>query len=146
MKIFIEEQRFTQSWMVLLIVISSVMPIVLVAKKVIDSEGQDRNTISAMIVAIVSLAIVFALFFSLKLKTRIDENGIHYRFLPFHFSARLIAWEEIQEINVRKYSPISEYGGWGLKGGVLWNKSKGVAYNVGGNMGIQLVLKTGKKY
>ena len=38
-----------------------------------------------------------------------------------------------------------EYGGWGLKGGLLWKKSKGIAINVSGNIGIQLELKNGKK-
>ncbi len=145
MKVFIEEQRFSQSWMVLLIVISSIMPIVLVAKQLIDSKGQDDEAIRAMIIVSVSLVLVFVLFFSLKLKTRIDEVGIYYRFVPFHFSDRLIRWDEIQEAYVRKYDAISEYGGWGFKGGRLWKKSKGKAFNVSGDKGIQLVLKNKKK-
>lgn len=46
---------------------------------------------------------------------------------------------------VRTYDALSEYGGWGLKGGALWNNSKGKAINVSGNIGIQLELKNGKK-
>jgi len=43
---------------------------------------------------------------------------------------------------VRKYSPIGEYGGWGYR---VAGKRSGVAYNISGNMGIQIELKNGKK-
>lgn len=36
--------------------------------------------------------------------------------------------------------PIKEYGGWGIKG-----KFKSKAYNVSGNIGLQLYLKNGRK-
>ena len=38
-----------------------------------------------------------------------------------------------------------EYGGWGLRGGFFLNKGKGTAYNVSGNIGIQLEFVNGKK-
>nr|MBP6978828.1 hypothetical protein [Lentimicrobiaceae bacterium] len=40
------------------------------------------------------------------------------------------------------YSTIGEYGGWGYRMG---GKKAGVAYNISGNMGLQLELKNGKK-
>jgi hypothetical protein len=36
-----------------------------------------------------------------------------------------IQWQEIETAHVRNYNPIGEYGGWGIKGGLLWNKEKG---------------------
>ena len=145
MKVFIEEQRFTQSWLILTLIISSIIPIVLVAKPIIESKGQDNNAIFTMVLVVITVVLIFVLIFSLKLKTRIDENGIYYRFIPFHFSRKLIKWYEIDKAFIRKYSIISEYGGWGIKDGALWSKSKGIAYNVKGDIGIQLVFKTGKK-
>ncbi len=145
MKVFIEEQRFMQSWILLVVVLTSFLPITLAAKKVIESDGQDQSAIIAMIIVTIVVVLVFVLILFLRLRTRIDERGIAYRFIPFHFHARFIPWNEIQKAHVRKYNPISEYGGWGIKGGVLRNKKKGIAYNVSGNIGIQLVLKNGKK-
>ena len=40
-------------------------------------------------------------------------------------------------------SPIQEYGGWGYR--TSFGKKKGSAYNVKGDKGIQIELKTGKK-
>ncbi|MGK0329715.1 MAG: hypothetical protein ACJAXF_003214, partial [Polaribacter sp.] len=45
----------------------------------------------------------------------------------------------------RTYLPISEFGGWGLRGGFFFNKGKEKAVNISGNIGIQLILKSGKK-
>jgi hypothetical protein len=80
-----------------------------------------------------------------KLNTRIDEKGIHYQFIPFHFKIKTIPWNIIEKAYVRKYDAITEYGGWGLKGGFFWNKSKGTAINVSGDLGIQIELESGKK-
>lgn len=74
-------------------------------------------------------------FIILKLGTTIHSGGIGYRFSPFHRKIRNIRWEEIQNVYVRQYSPLGEFGGWGLWGG---------AYNVTGNMGIQIEFKNGK--
>jgi hypothetical protein len=53
---------------------------------------------------------------------------------------KFFSWEEIEKISVREYSPLFEYGGWGIRRG-----KSGRAYNVKGNIGLQLVLKNGKK-
>ena len=53
---------------------------------------------------------------------------------------RHFSWAELEEIYVREYSPISEFGGWGWRFGM-----GGKAYNISGDQGIQLVFKNGKK-
>ena len=58
---------------------------------------------------------------------------------------KLIKWEEIKKVYVRNYDPISEYGGWGLKGGFFWNKEKGKCVNISGDIGLQIEFKNGKK-
>jgi len=86
------------------------------------------------------MTMTMAILGSLKLYTRMDSFGVHYRMTPFHFREQTIPWEEIDQIQVRKYSPILEYGGWGIRIG-----RNGRAYNVRGNYGLQIVKKNGKK-
>ena len=86
------------------------------------------------------MTLTMALLSSLKLYTRMDAMGVHFRMRPFHFKEQTIAWEDIDQIHVRKYSPILEYGGWGMRYG-----RNGKAFNVRGNYGIQIVKKNGKK-
>lgn len=90
--------------------------------------------------SMLSIGLLTSFFFSLRLYTRIDSEGVHYRFFPFHFSWRSISWKEISKKEIRQYKPWSEYGGWGLR----WGKS-GWAYTISGKTGLQLILKNNKK-
>lgn len=53
---------------------------------------------------------------------------------------RTIALADIASAQVRTYSPIMEYGGWGIR----WGRG-GRAYNARGNRGVQLVLRSGER-
>ena len=143
MRIFKEEQRFNQIWLIALILVSILIPIGIILSEYV----KDPNSFSTIeLVSIIAfILLVSGLIFVFKLSTRIDEEGIHYKFFPFHWSFRVINWNEIENIYVRHYDAISEYGGWGLKSGAIWNNSKGKAINVSGSIGIQLELKNGKK-
>ena len=143
MKVFKEEQRFTQTWLIALLLISVIVPVILITKEYLEENSS--MTTNEFVLTLGGIIASLSLIFFFKLTTRIDETGIHYQFFPFHFSLRLIKWSEIEKVYVRTYDPISEYGGWGLKGGSLWNSKKGKAINVSGDIGIQLELKTGKK-
>ena len=48
----------------------------------------------------------------------------------------------ISKVYVRKYSPLADYGGWGLRFSM---SGQGKAYNVSGNVGLQLEFSNGKK-
>lgn len=77
----------------------------------------------------------------MKLEVWIDQAGIHYRFFPMIVKERLVSFSEIKKYEIRKYSPIADYGGWGTKKSFRWGK----AYNVSGNIGLQLYLNNGRK-
>ena len=53
-----------------------------------------------------------------------------------------ISAKKIQEYKIRKYRPLIEYGGWGVRRG---SKKYGTAYNVTGNIGLQFIFKNNKK-
>ena len=141
MKVFKETQRFTQTWLLLLIAVSLIVPIAILVKAYIDGQMSLESLLWIGLMILASSAIIFIF----KLTTRIDEKGIHYKFSPIHFSLKTIRWNSIIKAYVRTYDPIGEYGGWGLKGGWLWNKSKGTAINISGVIGIQLELNDGTK-
>ncbi len=130
--VYEEEQPFDQLWLWGILgfeLIAVMIPLILT--------GQSWWSIVLMAGAMV---MTMALLGSLKLYTRIDNSGIHFRMKPFHWKERMIAWDEIDQVHVRKYSPILEYGGWGIRYG-----RNGKAFNVRGNYGIQIIKKDGKK-
>lgn len=134
MKVFKEEQRFTQTWLILILAISIIVPISVIIKKYL--EENTTITTKELAVTFVVILVTTSILFIFNLTTKIDEIGIHYQFFPFHFSLKTIYWKELSKASVRTYNPISEYRGWGLKG---------KAINVSGDIGIQLKYKKGKK-
>ena len=138
-----ETQRFRQIWIYLIILITiggwgyAVFSSI-TAEQEIDKAGSDLTMI---LLSIIPLAMIFLLL-KLKLVTRVRNDGIYFRFFPFHRKEKHIRPDEINTYEVRKYKPITEYGGWGIR---VRGGKRGIAYNVSGNMGLQLYLKNGKK-
>ncbi len=94
-----------------------------------------------MLVVFSSVPALLILFFVLlRLDTKVDAEGVHYRFFPFQGNYKMKKWDEIEKAYVRHYKPMYEYGGWGIRG---WGNDK--ALNVSGNVGLQLELKNGDK-
>lgn len=58
--------------------------------------------------------------------------------MPF-IKNRQFLWAEIESANVIEYGFV---GGWGIRMGTKY----GTVYNVKGKMGIQIILKSGKKF
>ena len=79
------------------------------------------------------------LFLSLRLVLELTSDQIVIRFRPLH--RRVIRLAEIERLEVRTYSAVKEYGGWGVKG---WSRNN-VAYNVSGNRGVELTLHDGRR-
>ena len=75
-----------------------------------------------------------------RLETEVRHDGLYIRYFPFHAHFRRFGAGDLSEYHARKYRPLIEYGGWGIRCG--W---KGRAYNVSGNQGVQLVFRNGKR-
>ncbi len=78
----------------------------------------------------------------MQLRTQIDETGIRYRFVPIHGKEQHIRWSDVDKVYTRTYSPLKEYGGWGVRKGV---GKTGKAYNISGDKGLQIEMKDGKR-
>lgn len=143
MKVFLEEQKFNQP----LVIVGLSMAFIVVATSIYKSWTEiATKSIDEQIGALSGLiivALVALLFVFLKLKTRIDEIGIHYKFHPFHLTFKTITWETIANCNIRNYNAIAEYGGWGMKFSFFGKKGK--SFTTKGAIGLQIELKNGKK-
>ena len=143
MRYFSETQKFNQWWLKLLMISVLLLTggsLFLAYPKVATDELHVFTLVGTG--SLVLVLLVLWLVFSVKLFTKVDEQGIHYQFYPFHRKDRIIPWSDISHCFVRTYKPISEYGGWGYKVGL---SRKSGAFNVQGNVGIQIVFKNGKK-
>ena len=96
--------------------------------------------ISFFFITLATISLLCLFLLVLRLQTVIDDEGIHYKMFPFHFKWQTIAWNDIQNLEIRTYRPLKEFGGWGLRFG-----QSGKAYTISGKTGLQLQLKNGRK-
>jgi hypothetical protein len=75
---------------------------------------------------------------AVRLITEVTPDTLRVRLVPLR--ARQIPLDTIASAFPREYSPMREYGGWGVR-----TSAEGRAYNASGNKGVQLVLKDGSR-
>ncbi|MBC7696472.1 MAG: hypothetical protein H7141_13620 [Burkholderiales bacterium] len=142
---FSEEQNFRKWWHYIIagfpVIIISVM-FLLVQLDLVQTKNNKKEPLF-FIIMISFLILIFIWFLFLKLETAINEKGIivNYRGIPF--CKRNITWDSITSISVVKYSPLTDYGGWGVKYSLSGN---GWCYNVAGEHGIKLFTVNKKPF
>ena len=135
---FKENQRFTQWWLWLILIIIGIIPFIGIIKQIFLKESfgskpmSDNGLITYSIFSLALLVFVGII----KLKTTINKESIEMRFFPL--TKKTIKWNEIQSAKVLNYGFV---GGWGIR---LWT-GYGTVYNIKGNKGLALELKNGKK-
>ena len=143
MKVFTEQQKFTQPLVIIALSMALLVSLYFIFKEWNVIVTGDLNEKFSALSSLIIVLLVILLFMNLKLKTRVDEKGIYYQFFPAHLSFKFIDWKDISTCTIRKYDPISEYGGWGIKFNLFKNKE--TAFTTKGTIGLQLELTNGKK-
>jgi len=107
-----------------------------------NSPFSDAGLISiTAVIFLVNLGTIL-LFLSARLETEVRSDGVFYRFFPFHRSFHCVAMESVRRFYAKTYSPIREYGGWGIRR--KWpGTGYGLAFNVSGNQGVLFEFSNG---
>jgi hypothetical protein len=136
--IYSETIYMRKTWIMVMVLLSMFTAIALSGKEVFASGGSPDY--SSLVFIVIIEFLVLALIWSIRLRFTIEKAGLYYRYFPFHFREYFIPWETVMAAGGRNYSPLTEYGGWGIKG-----SKKNRAYNVSGSFGLQLELIEGRK-
>ena len=143
---FIEVQRFRQAWGWALMLTSTLWPAGCSAHAMLQQLALDipfgNQTDSAALLVSASTALLFLgtlwLFERCELRVRVDSRGVRYQFFPFHLRVKQLDFAAIESVEAKTYSPLLEYGGWGIRWG-----ANGKAYNVNGDRGVLFRTKDG---
>ncbi|PKL42072.1 MAG: hypothetical protein CVV39_08990 [Planctomycetes bacterium HGW-Planctomycetes-1] len=135
--LFLESQKLSGwvKWMALLPII-----VFLLIEILRQHRPSNREDAVGVYILLSILAAVMFLVYGFRLITEVRSDGVYIKFWPISWKFKRIGFEEIIRCYARKYRPIAEYGGWGIR----WGGS-GKAYNASGNMGVQLELINGKR-
>jgi len=142
--LFRERQRFSQWWVWAILIGLNGILIFGFFWQVIGGKNFGNNPLSnsELAIAVGISAVVTILFANFRLETKIASDGIYVRLFPIHIKFKRYPWSDISKCFVRKYSAMSEYGGWGYR---LGGAGKGRALNISGDMGLQLEFVNKKK-
>ncbi|MEO8853771.1 MAG: DUF6141 family protein [Ginsengibacter sp.] len=133
--LFSETQRFKQWWLWIFLIGWDAFIFYGVSKQIINGHpfgNKPASNRELLIILGISL-LTTILFLVIRLDTQIRKDGVYVKFFPLHLKFRHFSWDQLSKCYVRKYSPMAEYGGWGLRFGF-----GGKAYNISGNQGLQL--------
>lgn len=142
---FHEVQRFRQPWIWLVVGAAAASTWVAAIYQLLARKPFGNRPAPDWLILVVWLLIGLglpALLITSTLRVEVREDGIYYRYYPFHRRVHRISCGEIDKAEARTYRPIVEYGGWGIRAG--WG-GNGKAYNVYGNRGVQLELADGRR-
>ena len=141
---FTESQHFRQMWLWLLLLGINGAILVGLYRQFVAGQvfGEPAISSAGLLVALSVTVLLTLLFATLRLETRVESDGIYVRFHPFQSKFEHFAWDRLAKCYVRRYSPLGDYGGWGLRLGL---SDKGKAYNVSGDQGLQLEFTDGRK-
>ncbi len=140
--LFREEQRFHQWWVWLLVLVPTTIVWYGAIQQLVLGKafGDNPTSDTGMSILLILFGILLPFFmYSLRLITEVRQDGLYVRFYPLHFSFRHYPYTKMKTYKVQEYSPLREYGGWGIRYG-----RKGMAYNVSGHRGVQLEFNDGK--
>ncbi|MEL6562161.1 MAG: hypothetical protein AAFQ94_28505 [Bacteroidota bacterium] len=136
---FKEEQRFNSWWIRGAFAIS--LGGLLIPLYRIAFLNDTSIPLAPLVILLVVLTVVATLILGAKLETQVDKYAIKYRYIPFINNWKRIEKGDIRNLQVRKYSPIREFGGYGYR--VKLNGDK--ALNVKGDMGLHIEYKKNNK-
>lgn len=107
-----------------------------------DEPMSDNGLIWSSIISFIVMSALFIFILRGNLVTEIWSDGIRYKFPPFIRKMKFIPLSDIASVEVSKYRPIVEFGGWGWRKRLISRKS---AYNVRGRIGIRVIKNNGSQ-
>lgn len=135
---FREEQRFRQPWMWAVGALNSAVCL-WILYRIWSRGGLAQEPLGTAMASFIALGGP-TMFWWARLLTVVEDNRLRVSFRPF-LVRRKLPTAEIVSFGATEYSPILEYGGWGVR----WRPGKGKAYNVSGNRGVRITLSDGEE-
>ena len=137
--LFEEKQGYQQKRLRLFMLFCIGLAVIFLAARFFISDHTELRQAIFFLTAIAALALFIR---SIKLHTVITTTGIYVRYFPFATRYTYINWANVKQCNIRQYSPLTEYGGWGIKMIVPEN---GWSYSFSGTTGLQIIFQDGTK-
>lgn len=140
---FVEEQRFRQWWLWLIIAAPVAVAWYGFWRQIIQGESFGNHPAPDWAMWLLWLGVGLVLpwiLYSLALRVEVRQGTLAIRFTTplFPLFRKTIRLEQVQSAEDVTYRPLRDYGGWGIRFG-----AKGTAYTMSGSRGVKLRLGAG---
>lgn len=138
---FDEKQQFRSKWLWLLLLIAAAPAWVIFVVQVIGGRpiGSEPAPDWALWIFFLLIGVgLLGLFWWMRLEVTVTDAHLRIRFRPFR--AKVIPHDQIAGAEAVTYSPLGEFGGWGLR----YRPGFGWAYNISGKQGVIVTLEDGR--
>lgn len=109
--IYEDHQKFGDKG-VIGIVIAALIPVLAIVVYLVSRVGDPWLPLGLVFLGLI---FSFGVIAFLRLSVKVDQAGVHFKYVPFHFSEQLIPWSDIQEIKVTSVNAIGDFGGVGIR-------------------------------
>ncbi len=142
---FEEVQGFKRWWVWLALTAINGLFLYAITQQIFLGEPFGPKPAPDYVLILVEVFFLLLYFFAtqIKLKTRITDKGIYYRYFPFQFKETFIEWHELKDAYIRVYDSLYEYGGWGIRTGTT-RTGNAINTSASSNQGLQLQFNDGK--
>jgi Family of unknown function (DUF6141) len=142
--IYREVQKFRQWWIMMILLLSLGIWLWGIVQQLVYKIPFGNHPITDLGLILIGIIVLIPVlvFLWIKMITEIRTDGLYYKMYPL-MGFKKIAASEIKDWEVKEYSPLKEFGGWGIRFSA--KKGGGKAINVKGKHGLQLELNSGKK-
>lgn len=133
--LFEERQKFRQTWLWALVLLPTVVivPLALLAPKPPGPAG-----VIVTIAVPLALAVAIGIFASATMTTLVTPGELRLRYVPFFVDKRIAI------ADIARFTPL-HYSFWSTGYGIHYSKY-GWVYNVDGSEGVQVELRSGKRF
>lgn len=134
---FKEEQKLRELWLWLILAFATMASIGGMLLAFMNNAASDTALYIGLVAVILVQALVIIPLYISNFEIRVNQEGVHYKWYPFHRSFRTIRRSELANYYVRNVP--------GLKRGISFVWGYGWAYNAAGGQGIQFELRNKKR-
>lgn len=132
---YAQKQRFHPAW----ILTSLLLSLAVVAGVLYRQE----QFLTVSVLAIVSVILLLhGALLAARLQLIVNEDGIRYRFFPFHLKPHKIYWFEVEEAKVNTFNALLSFGGWGIRYHFFYSTKIFIARS---GTGLFIQLKNGRR-
>lgn len=142
---FNEQQGLKTRWAWLGVAALNLLFIYAIVQQFVMSKPFGSKPAPGYVLILVEFFLLLLLLFlrSIKLRTRVTDTGIYYRFYPFQFKETVIEWHELKDAYIREYNSFYEYGGWGIRYGTA-KTGRAINTSASSSRGLQLKFNDGR--